>query len=53
MYNWVAEILSYTGSTQNLNSTILQIAGFMAVMLFIITIDIFINGLFTFFRRRK
>lgn len=52
MYNWLVEIIGYTSNTSQ-NSTIIQIAGFLAVMLFIITVDIFINGLFTFFRRRK
>lgn len=53
MYNWVSEIIGYTATSSGQNSTIIQIAGFLAVMLFVITVDIFINGLFTFFRRRK
>ena len=53
MYEWLVDIIGYVSSTQGQNSTIIQIAGFMAVMLFIITVDIFINGLFSFFRRKK
>ena len=54
LYDWLAQIIGYihTG-TQTQNSTIIGIACFMAVMLFIISIDIFINGLFSFFRRKK
>lgn len=53
MYNWVADIIGYINTSQGQNSNIIYIAGFMAVMLFIITIDVLINGLFSFFRRGK
>lgn len=53
MYDWLVDIIGYTSTSTGQNSTIIQIAGFMAVMLFIITVDILINGLFSFFRRKK
>lgn len=54
LYDWLAEIIGYIPTTsQSQNSNIIGIACFMAVMLFIISIDIFINGLFSFFRRKK
>lgn len=55
MYEWLVDLIGYvpTSTTQSQNSAILTVAGFIVVMLFIITVDIFINGLFSFFRRKK
>ena len=55
LYDWLAELIGYipTGTNQSQNTYIIGIGCFMAVMLFIISIDIFINGLFSFFRRKK
>lgn len=53
MYEWLADIIGYISTSQGQNSNIILVAGFMAVMLFVITVDIFINGLFSFFRRKK
>lgn len=55
MYDWLVDLIGYvpTSVNQSQNSAILTVAGFIVVMLFIITVDIFINGLFSFFRRKK
>ena len=55
MYEWLVDLIGYipTSTSQSQNTAILTVAGFIVVMLFIITVDIFINGLFSFFRRKK
>lgn len=52
MYNWLCDIIGYIADGRQ-NSTIIQIAGFLIVMLFIVSIDVILNGLFSFFGRKK
>lgn len=53
MYNWLCDIIGYVSESGNYNSYILQIAGFLIVMLFIVSVDVILNGLFSFFGRKK
>lgn len=52
MYNWIADLIGYVNNTSQ-NSTIIYISGFLVVMLFIICVDIVVNGLFSFFTIRE
>lgn len=52
MYNYIAELIGVINNAGQ-NSTVIQIAGFLIVMLFIISVDLIINGLFSFFRMRE
>lgn len=52
MYDYVADVLGWFNNAGQ-NSTILQIAGFLLVMLFVISVDLIINSLFSFFRIRE
>lgn len=52
MYDYIADILGWVNNAGQ-NSTILQIAGFLVVMLFIVSVDLIINSLFSFFRMRE
>lgn len=52
MYDYIAELIGYT-SNLNQNSTILQCSAFLVVMLFVVSVDLIINSLFSFFRMRE
>lgn len=52
MYNYVADIIGFVNNTSQ-NSTIISIAGFLLVMVFVVCLDVIINTLFSFFTIRE
>lgn len=51
MFDWVSNIIGYSGT--NFDEVYIYISGFLVVMTFVVSMDILINGLFSFFRRGK
>ena len=52
IYNYITDIIGYTGSTGQ-NSTIIYIAGFFVTMVFVLFVDILVNGFFGLFRKER
>lgn len=52
MYSYVADLIGFVNNTSQ-NSTIISIAGFLLVMVFVVCLDVIINTLFSFFTIRE
>lgn len=51
IYNWLVDLLGYSGSSSSYNSTILQISGFFIVMTYVIGVDLLIQAFRALFKR--